>query len=160
MLNCQPYGICSWNYQVTRENLAVADLQFATFGEKAEIQHDGDQYQVTKEGFLGGSWNFTKAGEVIATASKPNILFRSFKINAGQLDLDLTAASAFTRGFDLSTDAGVIGTISPAHAFTRRAVIDCDSSVSIPLQLFSFTLAVFMWQRAANDSSAMAAGAG
>jgi hypothetical protein len=52
-----------------------------------------------------------------------------------------------TREFEIALPSGVVGTIAPEHPFTRRAILECDYIVPVPLQLFSFCLVVFAWRK-------------
>jgi len=152
MLTCLPQGICSWNYQIC-DGKVIATLETQYFGEQASLGYKNEPYDVTKDGYLSGHWNLVRAGKRIAQASKPNPLAYSFDVFDDDIRFILRSSSVFTREFEIVLESSVVGTIVPAHPLTRRAFIECGSVVSIPLQLFSFCLVIFMWRRKASDSS-------
>ena len=77
-----------------------------------------------------------------------------FEVRSGAVQVTVKAHSAVTRCYDILTDGSIVGTIRPAHPFTRRAFIDCSSSVPELAQLFSFWLAVITWRRESDGSAA------
>lgn len=156
MLICIPQSFCSWDFRVLGVPSGPAALAFNFFTEQGSISLPGAEFSVRKQGWLSGHWSLERAGKICADAKKPDALFRSFEVRAGAVRLTVRAQSAFTRSYDIIAADSVVGTIRPAHAFTRRAFIECSSSVPEPVQLFSFWLAVLTWRRAANNSSAAA----
>lgn len=154
MLTCLPRFFGSWSYDVSGEGSGTARVTFNFFTEQGTIAFQGSEYRVRKHGPLSGRWTLERDGKVCAEARKPSAFFRSFEVRSGAAEFTVKARSAFTRGYDLLARGTVVGTIRPAHAFTRRAVIECRSSVPELSQLFSFWLVVLTWRRAADNSSA------
>ena len=157
MLTCLPKFLCSWDFRVTGLASGPADLSFNFFTEQGSISFDGVQMKIRKHGPLSGRWTLEDNGETLAEGHKPSAMFRAFKIRSANAEIELKAASAFARGFQLSKGGSIVGTIRPAHAFTRRAFIDCSLEVPELIQLFSFWLVVVTWRRAANNSNSGAA---
>jgi len=154
MLTCIPQSICSWDFRVSGASSGPAALTFNFLTEQGGISVGGTELTVRKHGWLSGRWSLERGGDPCADAHKPNAMLRSFEVRSGAVQLTVTAQSAFTRCYDIRSDGSVIGTILPAHPFTRRAFIECSSSVPDLLQLFSFWLAVLTWRRAAANNSA------
>ncbi len=154
MLTCIPQSLCSWNFRVSGAHSGPAALAFNFFTKQGSISLGGIEFPVRKHGLLSGHWTLERDGATCADAKKPNAMFRSFEVRSGALQLTVKAQSAFTRCYDILADGSVVGTIRPAHPFTRRAFIECSSSVPELAQLFSFWLAVITWRRAANNSGA------
>jgi hypothetical protein len=154
MLTCIPQSFCSWDFRISGAPSGEAALAFNFFTEQGSITLGGIELPVRKHGILSGHWTLERNGATWADAKKPNALFRSFEVRSDAVQLTVKAQSAVTRCYDILADGSVVGTIQPAHAFTRRAFIECSSSVPELAQLFSFWLVVVTWRRAANKSSA------
>ena len=154
MLTCLPQSLCSWDFRVPDAASGPAALTFNFFSEQGSLTLGGLEHSVRKHGPLSGHWTLERAGAVSAEARKPNALSRSFEVRCGDAPLRVEAQSASTRSFNLLAAGSVVGTIQPAHPFTRRAFIECGAAVPELAQLFSFWLVVVTWRRAANDRAA------
>jgi len=154
MLTCVPQSLCSWDFRVSGAASGPAALAFKFFTEQGSISLGGIELPVRKHGLLSGHWTVERDGITCAEAQKPNAMFRSFEVRSGAVQLTVKAHSAVTRCYDILTDGSLVGTIRPAHPFTRRAFIECSSSVPELAQLFSFWLAAVTWRRATNSSAA------
>ena len=156
-LTCLPESICSWDYLVTISDSDVAaSVEFNFMSEQGNITLDSSYYDI-KHTWLSGEWSLESDGRVIAIAIKPNPLTRFFEVSYDSRELVLRAESPFTRSFAIEQDNRFLGMIEPMHPFTRRATVDCSSSVPIPVQIFLFWLTVLMWKRASRNNSAAGA---
>lgn len=153
MLTCTPKSICSWNFQIYGTTPRPADVTFNFMTEQGSISLGRMEFSVRKHGWLSGHWSLEHGGAAYADARKPSALFRAFEISCGPAQHTVKAQSTFTRCFNILTNNRVVGTIQPVHAFTRRAVIECDASVPETTQLFAFWLAVLTWKRAADSNN-------
>jgi hypothetical protein len=90
---------------------------------------------------------------VVAEAHKPSAMFRSFEVSSEGMHFTVRAGSALGRGFEFAVGERIVGSIRPAHAFTRRAAIQCAGTIPEHLQLFAFWLAALTWRRSASSSS-------
>jgi len=159
VLTCLPQSICSWNYSITISDSDVtASVEFDFWSEQGSIILEPSCYGV-KHVWLSGEWSLESGDRVVAVAIKPNPLTRFFELSYDSQDLVLRAESPFTRSFLIEQDDRVLGTIQPMHPFTRRASIDCSSSIAMSVQIFLFWLTVLMWKRSANNSGGAAGAA-
>jgi hypothetical protein len=154
MLTCVPQSLCSWDYRILGASAGSAALTFYFLTEQGTISLGGAEHSVRKHGWLSGHWTLECDGDIYADAEKPSAMFRSFEIRTSEMKLTIKAQSAFTRAYEILAGGSVVGTIRPVHTFTRRAFIECSSSVPELAQLFSFWLVVLTWRRAANNNSA------
>lgn len=152
VLTCLPLSLCSWNYRVLGAAGGEAILNFNYWTEQGTIDFDGVTYDIRKQGALSGRWTLESGGDVYAEAYKPSAMFRRFEITGGDANLVVEAQSAFRRSFSLIKGDMPVGSICPAHAFTRRATIECDG-VSELDQLFAFWLVALLWRRAQKNNS-------
>ena len=159
MLTCIPQSICSWNFRVPDASSGPALVEFNFLTEQGRIVLGNVEYAVRKHGWLSGKWTLERNGECVVESLKPSALFRSFDVEAGTIKLTVKARSALGRSYEILANGNLAGTIQPAHAFTRRAFIDCDSSIPELVQLFSFWLAALTWKRAAKSSNSGTVGA-
>jgi hypothetical protein len=145
--------MCSWNYFVTIPDAATsASVNFDALREQGSIILEPDYYDV-KHVWQRGEWTLELGDKILAVAIKPNPFTRVFEVSSYEgHNLVFMAESPFTRTFLIEQNGKMLGMIEPVHAFTKRASIDCSSSVPIPVQIFLFWLTVLMWKRAANSS--------
>lgn len=152
MLTCLPKSLCSWNFRVLGAAAGDAELTFNFLSEQGTIALGGLQFTVVKHGWLSGRWTLESGAGVYAEANKRTMI-RSFQLQAGNLEFTAQAASPLTRCYEISSANAVRGTIQPVHPFTRRTIIECDSSVPELVQLFAFWLAALTWKRAAQKNN-------
>jgi hypothetical protein len=153
MLKCVPQSLCSWNYHVRGAEAGPAVVTFNWLSEQGTISLGGGTFRVVKHGWTSGRWTLESTAGTYAEAVKPSAFRRGFEIQAGDRQFEAAAASPLGRTFEIAADGEKRGTIRPAHAFTRRAFVDCDDSVPELVQLFAFWLAILTWRRAANNNS-------
>lgn len=152
MLTCLPKSLCSWDYRIRGAAAGDGAVTFNWLSEQGTISLGGVTLNVVKQGWLSGKWTLDSGIGAYATAVKPSALFRSFDVEAGEQKFKVAAASPLGRTFEIATAERKLGTIRPAHPFTRRAFVECDESVSELVQLFAFWLAALTWKRASNNN--------
>ena len=150
MIQCTPRGICSWNYQLDGgRDQAISEFDW--MGEQGRLIINGEDHAVSKHGFFSGRWSLDSNRGTLFTAQKPNAFTRSFEISGAAGSAVLSARSAFGRTMILQ-GSGVDCEISPAHAFTRRAVITGHYD-DFRLVSFAFWLTALVWRRAARNNA-------
>jgi len=147
---CQPQGICSWNYELRAERWQ-GTAEFNWLREEGELVIDGKRYDICKHGMMSGRWTLETPGMVLCEAIKENAFSRTVQIKTGETQSTLHAASMFGRSMVLEHPAGHL-TLSPVHAFTRRAIIEGDEA-GAELVGFTFWLTALTWRRAAQNSN-------
>jgi hypothetical protein len=153
MIRCKPKGICSWDFLLDGEG-HHASLVFNWVGEQGFITADGRPFEVRKHGAFSGHWTLNQGRESVASAQKTSAFTRTFEIQNAEDNLVLSAESALGRSFRVERSGEVIATITPDHAFTRRATIETFSQKwDFPSVCFAFWLVVLIWRRAASSSS-------
>lgn len=153
MLTCLPQSLCSWDYRIRGAAAGDGTATFNWLSEQGAISLGGVALRVVKQGWLSGKWTLESEAGTYAVAVKPSALFRAFDLEAGERLFKVAAASPLARTFEIKADGQKLGTIRPAHPFTRRAFVECDESVSELVQLFAFWLTVLMWKRAAKSNN-------
>jgi len=153
VLTCLPKSLCSWDYRVLGAEDGPAELTFSWVSEQGTIRFGADEFEVVKHGPLSGHWTLESGGQVIASAQKPSAVFRAYELSMAGADFAVKPQSAFTRCFDIEFAGQVVGSIRPAHPFTRRAFIECNSQVPELVQLFAFWLTAIAWRRAAQNNN-------
>jgi hypothetical protein len=153
VLTCLPQSLCTWDFRVLGAAEGAAELTFNFFTDQGGILLGQTLFTVRKHGPMSGRWTLETEGRVVAEAHKPSAMFRTFEVQAEGLHLTVQAQSAFTRSFEILNHAQCVGTIRPAHAFTRRAFIECGPEIPELAQLFAFWLAALAWKRAAQSNN-------
>jgi len=152
LLTCLPQSICSWDFCVIGAAAGPASVAFNFWTEQGGITLGDAEYAVRKHGALSGLWTLEQNGSVLAAVQKPSAFFRRFEFQNRTPELIVKAQSPLGRSYDLLSGDQSLGTISPAHPFTRRASIACDNAVSELEQLLAFWLVVITWRRAAKSN--------
>lgn len=153
MLTCIPQSLCTRDFRVLGASAGRAAVTFNFFTEQGTISLGATDFTVRKHGPFSGHWTLEHGTGTVAEATKPSAMFRSFELRVDDMHLTVEAESAFTRCYQILAADRHFGTIRPAHAFTRRAFIECAAEVPEVAQLFSFWLAVLTWKRAANSNN-------
>jgi hypothetical protein len=152
MLTCVPRSLCSWNF-VVRDPSDVGAIEFNFFSEQGTIHYGPSQFEVRKHGWLSGRWTLEDGSQTLLEAVKPNAFFRRFEVRDAVDSYLLSAGSPLGRSFELSSGGRTVGQLYPAHAFTRRAFIDCAASVPEITQIFCFWLVALTWKRSQNNNN-------
>jgi hypothetical protein len=150
MIQCTPRGVCSWDFQLD----GGGDQAFTGFdwiGEQGSLVINGENHAVSKHGFFSGQWSLDSNRGTVFNAQKSSAFTRSFEISGSSGSAVLCARSAFGRTMIFQGD-GVDCMISPAHAFTRRAVIT-GSYDDFRRVAFAFWLTALVWRRATRNNS-------
>jgi hypothetical protein len=154
MLTCLPLSLCSWDYRIPDTAAGPATVSFNFFTEQGAITLGPGEFTIRKHGPLSGHWTLEQNGQSVAEAYKPNALFRRFELRAIETPLIVKACSPFSRRFEILVGDNPVGTIWPAHLFTRRAFMECTPDIPELAQLFAFWLVALTWRRQARDNSA------
>lgn len=153
MLTAIPKRWFSWDFTVTEESQAVAEIDMSRWREKGVLTVRGVDYRVYREGMMSGDFILESAGAVIARADKPSAFHRSFTINFEGRRYTLEAKAVLRRTFLLLDGDREVGALSPEGLFTRRATVDLPQALPLPVRVFIVWLAVVLWKR---DSDAAA----
>lgn len=144
----------SWNFRVVDDANEIGELTRSWWRERGSVRIGGETYVVRREGLWTGDFLLESDGRVIATAEKTSPLRRRYTITAEGRRLTLEAASAFGRSFLILHGSRAVGSVRPARAFSRKAVVEMEAPVSSPVQLFLAFLVLGQWKRAADAAAA------
>jgi hypothetical protein len=154
LILCNPQGICSWNYSLVGDG-HHATLEFNWASEQGHITADDVPFEVRKHGLFSGYWTLDCKGKTVASAQKSSAFRRTFAIESPIGSLVLRAESPFARSFRVERSGELLATVSPVHAFTRRASIaTLGKMFSFATVSFSFWLVALTWRRAASGAGA------
>jgi hypothetical protein len=160
MLKTIPKHWFTWNCEVLENAVPVASIDFATWGEAGELIVQGSRYRVYRESPLSGRFILEENGNFIASAEKPNPLFRAFFLEYAGHQYELKAESPLGRTFVLQEYGQSIGSIYPDHAFTRKAIVDLPANIPLAVRIFMVWLVMILWRRQQRQSNAASAGGG
>ncbi|RBP44660.1 hypothetical protein DES53_104482 [Roseimicrobium gellanilyticum] len=149
LLTCLPKSFFSGDYRVLGTSVGDAEVQFGACAQPSRICLGQDALAARMHGWLMGRWTLEKeGGGVCVEARQPRLLRRTFELHGEGGDFTLCGLSAFRCRYDLFSGDERVGSIWPAHAFTKRAYIDCDTAVPEYTQLFAFWIAALTWRSA------------
>ncbi|MEZ0275300.1 MAG: hypothetical protein ACAH88_10380 [Roseimicrobium sp.] len=150
LLTCLPKSFFSYDYRVLGTSLGDAEVQFGVCSKPGKICLGQDALAARMHSWFTGRWTLEKEGCVCVEARQPRLLRRVFELNGEGGKFTLQAQSAFRCRYDLFSGEERVGSIWPAHAFTKRAYIDCDTAVPECTQLFAFWIAALNWRNTAH----------
>ena len=159
-LDLIPHSWWSWNFDVVREESAIAQIGISCWRENGTVDVAGTAYQVRRTSLLKGTYILESTDNVrIAQAVRPSLGRRSFAIQYGMPSgsCTLQAASFCTRRLVLRDDSHEMGTITPAGSFTRQAQAELPDQMPLAVQVFVLWLAVLLWKRESDAAAATVA---
>lgn len=157
MIKFLPKSLCSSDYSVVGLPSGNAVVEYDKLSEQGGISSNGVEFLVRKHGPLSGRWTLEQAGNIVAEAHKASAMFRHIEMSGQDMHpVSVRAESTFTRVFDIIIRQEVVGHVRPVHAFTRRAIMECQPVIPPHIQLFVFWLVALLWNRDVNVSAATA----
>ena len=166
MLRLEPMHWYSWAFTVSREGRAVAALDISTWRERGRLEVEGQRFTVDRERLMSGDFRLHRgeppsrgsgsgpAGALLATAAKPSLFRRRFVVTFSGRRLVLERRSGFGRAFVVREGDREVGDITPERFWSRRATANLPDNLPLPIQAFLLWLALLVWKRDADDSSA------
>jgi hypothetical protein len=143
----------SWKFTLTAADRAVADINLSSWRERGGLQVDGRAYRVYRDGMMG-PFILAADGVEIARADKPSAFRRAFVVRHDGRELELRAANALRRRFQLLERGVEIGTIDPQSIWTRSADVEFRVPLPEPLQAFIVWLTLLLWKRESDSAAA------
>jgi hypothetical protein len=156
MLRALPANWFSWDFNVFDGDKHLALIDQACLREAGELLLEGTRYKASRESWLGGAFLLETEGRVVARAIKPSAWRRAFEVQHDNKTYTLKARSSWGRTFELLDGEIVIGSMRPAHSFTRKAEVEFPDSIPLPVRVFMVWLTIILWKR---DQDAAASGA-
>jgi hypothetical protein len=144
MLKVIPHHWFTWNCGIVENGAIVGSIDCSIWGEAGHLKIQEGRFRAYRE---SGNFYLTDQQRYVAIAAKPNPLFRQFFIRQGETRYELQATSALGRRFIVQEYGQVVGSIYPAHAFTRQAIVDLPESIPLSVQLFMVWLVLTLWRR-------------
>ena len=148
MLTATPRSMFSWDFTAYEDGIAIADIDMAWFGERAEVTIKGCPYCVRRESVLEGTFALKRGDEVLARAVKPSMLVRAFEVEFAERRLEMQALAVWSNEFGLFDAGAQIGRIGRVRWFGWETVIDLPNDIALPVQVFLFWLVLILWRRA------------
>lgn len=138
----------SWTFSVMDGPGPVAlSVDRSWWSDKGELTIHGVTYTARRDGVMSRTFVLESASGVVARATRPSMLRRSFIVEHAGHQYTLRAASTFRREFVLFDGSTRVGSIKPQGMFTRRAEADLPSTLPLILRVFIIWLTVMHWKR-------------
>ncbi len=154
MLQLVPQSWLAWNFDVLDNDHPIAEIRASSLRESGTISIDGLSYSAYREGLLSGDFILEQNGQTIARAQKPSAFLNSFEIQYSDRGYMLKKESLIGRSFVLLEGDCQTGSIHAKGFLTRKADIDLPDDMPMPVKVFVMWLAILLWRREANASSA------
>ncbi len=150
MLSAVPKSWFSRDYEFIANGAVVAKIDLSIFRERGTLTIHGQDFEFGRESLWAGTFFLRRAGATVVTAKKPSVFRRELQVKFGGRAFSLVVASFFGRRFLLREGGREVGSVAPAHMFTRKAIVDLPESLPLEVQVFMAWLVINIWQR--NDS--------
>ena len=144
-----------WEFAISQGSQPIAGIDISSWRERGELTVQGATFRVSREGALSGDFLLSSGEGVLARATKPSALRRSFVVRSGAKTYTLRARSAFRRSFVLLEDDREVGGISPDAIWSHRASANLPADLPMPVQVFLIWLAMLLWKREADSAATM-----
>lgn len=153
MLRAEPSGWFTWDYTVYRGGRELTRVSLSWLREKGEFALGGQAYRVAREGWLHGDFVLESEGRVLARATKPSALFRSYEVEHEGRRFTLEARHPFTHEFVLRHGDREVGRVSPAAWYSREARVELPSRLPLAVRIFVLWLVLILWRRQQNAAA-------
>ncbi len=146
MLRMIPHAF-TWTFSVTDGADRVAHaVDRSWWSARGDLTVQGVAYTARREGMVSGAFLLESAAGVVARATKPSALLRSFSVEYAGRRYTLRAPSALRRELVLFNGSTRLGSVSPEGMFTRRAAVDLPSTLPLAVRVFIVWLTVVIWK--------------
>jgi hypothetical protein len=135
------------NYAITRDGVAVGEVQCNRLRTGAAITIDGASYTAASEGLMNRTFYLEGNGRRLATAAVASAIKGGFTVEAGGRTFTLAGVSAFGRTLALAENASTIGKITRRGLFSRGTTVELPNDLAPELKVFLIWLTILTWQR-------------
>lgn len=157
MLKLVPMHWFSWDFRLEDPvGMLWGEVALSSWRERGSVAVGGQQYRVSREGFVGPFVLEGPSGE-LAKAVKVGAFRQEFTLSVGGREYTLKRLSSWRREFALFSGDARVGSVVPESGFTRRAEVILPDDMPGWVRAFVVWLTLLMWKR---DSDSAAAGAG
>jgi hypothetical protein len=151
MLEVVPTRWFSWDFTISEGSRPVAEFDISWWRERGELTVHGSTFRVSRERMLSGDFLLESDRGILARATKPSALRRSFTVRHGAKTYTLQARSVFRRSFVLLDNDREVGSIAPRTGWTRRASASLPTDMPLPVQVFLVWLTLLLWKRESDS---------
>jgi hypothetical protein len=140
----------SWQFDVLQNGAPAGRLEGSGSSETGVFTIGDSRFDVS----CNGSFCLTANGVPLAHAEKPRLLTRSYSVTYNGRTYTLKHPSLISSKYVLMENEQVLGTVSPKGFFKRGAVIENANELPAPFMLFLGWIALILWKRLHEGSSA------
>jgi hypothetical protein len=156
-LRATPARAFSNHFRIETDGEPLGWLKLSGWREAGEISLGDSSYTLASKGFCGKAFTLGIGDEVFVRATLRGALQSRYDVELDGVVYTLRRASGFCRTFSLYGPDGVIGSIRPEGAFTRRTVVDLPEDWPLPVRIFLLWLVLATWNREAAAVAMIAA---
>lgn len=153
IIEARPKGLFSNDFVFLSQDGILAEIDVSWWRERADFRLKDVDFQLRRQGLRTGAFIVEVEDKVLATAVKPSMLRSLFEIEIGGRLFTFRKLSPWRSAFGLFEDEKQIGRISRVGVFTRRASIELPEEWPAAAQIFTFWLALLIWNREAAAAS-------
>jgi hypothetical protein len=159
MIEARPRNFFSRHYSLEAAGQPLAELDASRFKEAAALTVEGAPYRLFREGLFSGDFVLEKDGRPLLKATKLSAFRSQFDFELDGRLYSLKRASFFGKTYEVRQSDRVVGSVSRAALFSRRALVDLPAVWPVPEQAFLFWLVLLMWKRQERDVAGAVASA-
>src|SRR5262245_33898741 len=143
----------SWDFDIRDAERRLARVEMSAWREKGVLNVDGINHRVYREGLMSGDFILERDGLVLAKATKPSAIRRSFTLSYKNREYTVRKRSAWGRAFGVREDEKEVGSRVPTRWWTRDATVTLPEDWPLHIGVFAIWLALLLWKRDAQSSS-------
>lgn len=147
MLKAKPQGWNSYDYEITADGEWLADLETSSWRDKGDILIEGQNYQLSREGMMTGSYMMEAGADLFAQATKISVFKSAFDIQFSDANYVLKKRSSIRSEMNLYHNNVRVGCIRREGLMTRTALIDLPDDLPLAAKIFIFWLTLITWRK-------------
>ncbi len=146
-IEARPRNPFSWSYRLLHQDDVLTDLVVDWFGEGASFAWNGDSYRIDTNNGPAGGWHLVGPSRKLCHAVRARRFARRIDVTHGERTLALQALGTIsTTSFGVFEGGLRLGTIRAPYP-RLSADLSLPEDLPVPLRVFVFALAVFVWRR-------------
>lgn len=159
MMEARPRNFFSRHFRLVAAEQPLAELDASRWKEAATLTFEGAPYRLFREGLFSGDFVLEKDGRPLLKATKLSAFRSQFDFELDGRSYFLKRTSFLGKTYEVHQSDRVVGSVSRASLFSRRAVIDLPAAWPVPEQAFLFWLVLLMWKRQEHSAAGAVASA-
>lgn len=137
----------SRDYTLFQDGIEIGFIEQSVWREKATLAVGGYNYDLYKNGVLGGSYRMETNGAALADAQK-SVWQHNYEVDCAEGHFSLKRRSIWGNDYVVLANGQEIGSICKASVWSRNAIVEI-AGLPLVISCFLLWLVIISWQEAA-----------